>query len=141
MKKIISRFLVLFFCINLTAQENKKLFVGIYEKNKRGICGDYDFINMEVTTYAEYGTRRSQFKEAYKNSSALLVESHEAIIIFAYEKKMDGWNCKSDVRSYITAKSVEDCNKLLADKVAKSPKDFTTPPRVIFTWGKKKSTD
>ena len=137
MKKIFSAFFILLVFQIAGAQETKKLFVGIYE-NKRGICGDYDFINMEVTTYAEFNTRRTQFKEAYKNSSALLVESHEAIIIFAYEKKMDGWNCKSDVRSYITAKSVEDCNKLLADKVAKNPKDFTTPPKIIFTWQGKK---
>lgn len=58
-----------------------------------------------------------------------------------FSKKIAGWNCKSNVVSYITAKSIEDCNKLLADKLAKDPEDFTTPPKIIFTWGKIKKSE
>jgi len=47
---------------------------------------------------------------------------------------MAGWNCNSNVISIKTSKSVEDCFKQFADHQAKYPKDFTTQPKIIFTW-------
>nr|WP_315153973.1 hypothetical protein [uncultured Flavobacterium sp.] len=143
MKKIVSILFVLFFGINVLAQQAKKcLFIGIYEKNKRGICGDYEFVHEEIADYADFAIMRTKFYEAHKtNSKTVFVDADEAIIIYAYEKKISGWNCNSNVISYKTAKSIEDCNKLLADQLAKNPSDFTTRPETVFTWqGKNKNT-
>ena len=142
MKKLASILLILFFGINLFAQEAKKcLFIGIYEKTKRGICSDYEFVHEEIVDYADFAIKRTAFYEAHKtNSKTVFVDTNEAIIIYAYEKKISGWNCNSNVISYKTGKSMADCNKLLTDQLANNPSDFTTQPKTVFTWqGKNKN--
>lgn len=143
MKKLATILFVLFFGINLLAQEAKPcLFIGIYENNKRGICGDYEFVHEEIANYADFAIKRTAFYEAHKtNSKTVFIDVNEAIIIYDYEKKISGWNCNSNVISYKTGKSIADCNKLLTDQLANNPSDFTTQPKTVFTWqGKNKNT-
>lgn len=129
-------FILFFSSVQFLAQETKpRLFVGIYESGNRGICGDYDFVKEEVADYAEFVIRRKQFYETNKkNSYAMFIDNNEAIVIYRYESKISGWNCNSNVVSYKRAKTIEECQKLLSDQMAKNPKDFTTQPKTLFTW-------
>lgn len=144
MKSFLSIMILMLFSANLSAQEVKQfLFVGIYENTKRGFCADYKFITAPITSYKEYEHRRSQFysglaSDPKKISQTILVENNEVIIIFSYEKKAAGWNCKSNITSAIKAKSLEDCNKSLAAMVAANPADFATPPNIDLIWPPKK---
>ncbi|AWK06365.1 hypothetical protein HYN56_19895 [Flavobacterium crocinum] len=144
MKSLLSIMIIALFSVNLAAQDVKQfLFVGIYENTKRGFCGDYEYITAPVTSYKEYEHRRSQFNSGLasdpkKESKTILVENNEVVIIFSYEKKASGWNCKSNIKSSIKAKSLEDCKKSLEAMVAADPADFATPPKIDFIWPEKK---
>jgi len=119
------------------AQEVKPcLFIGTYEINKRGICGDYEMVHEQVMDYADFVIKRIQFQEEHKTQSpnTKFIDKNESVIAYQYEKKISGWGCNSDVISTKTGKSIEDCNQQLADQMAKYPKDFTTQPKIIFTW-------
>jgi hypothetical protein len=125
------------FCITVFAQETKPcLFIGTYEKNKKGICGDYELVHEEIKDYADYNIKRIQFQEEHKTQSpsTRFIDKNENVIAYQYEKKIAGWNCNSNVISTKTGKSIEDCYKQLADQQAKYPNDFTTQPKIIFTW-------
>ena len=137
-------FIFLFSSLQSLAQQTKpRLFVGIYETAKRGICSDYAYVKEEIADYAEFAIKRKEFYETYKtNSKTLFVDNNEAVIIYEYDKKISGWNCNSKVVSYKTGKTIEDCQKLLADQLAKNPSDFTTTPKMVFSWlGKPSSSE
>ena len=143
MKKIFTSLTLVFCCTNIFAQQAKScLFIGTYEKNKRGICGDYELVHEEIKDYTEYAIKRTQFQDEHKNQSpnTKFVSSNESVICYQYVKKNSGWNCNSNVISSKTGKSLEDCNKQLADQLAKYPKDFTTQPNNIYTWQGKGSS-
>lgn len=137
MKKTILTIVSILFCIIIFAQETKPcLFIGTYEKNKRGICSDYELVHEEINDYADYAIKRIQFQEEHKTQSpnTRFIDKNESVIAYQYEKKIAGWNCNSNVISTKTSKSIEDCYKQFADQQAKYPKDFTTQPKIIFTW-------
>lgn len=137
MRKTILTIVSLLFFITIFAQETKPcLFIGTYEKNKRGICGDYELVHEEIKDYAEYNIKRIQFQEEHKTQSpsTRFIDKNENVIAYQYEKKIAGWNCNSNVISTKTGKSIEDSYKQLADQQAKYPNDFTTQPKIIFTW-------
>ena len=143
MKKVFVLLALVIYCSNGFAQQTKKaLFIGIYEKNKRGICGDYEMVQMEVANYAEYAIKRIEFQEEYKkqNASTKFVDVNESVICYKYEKKISGWNCNSNVISVKIGKSLEDCNKQLANQLAQNTDDFTTPPITFFTWQSKSNS-
>lgn len=130
---------IISFLLSLTvfAQEVKPcLFIGTFEKNKRGICGDYELVHEVIKDYADYVIKRIQFQEEHKTQSpnTKFIDKNESVIAYQYEKKISGWNCNSNVISTKIGKSIEDCNKQLADQLAKYAKDFTTQPKIIFTW-------
>ena len=119
------------------AQETKPCqFIGTYEINKNGICGDYELVHEEVNDIADYNIKRTQFLEEHKSQSpsTRFVDKTENVIAYQYEKKIAGWGCNSNVISTKTSKSIEDCYKQFAEHQAKYPKDFTTQPKIIFTW-------
>jgi hypothetical protein len=137
MKKISLTIISFLFYFSVFAQEAKPcLFIGTYEKNKRGICGDYELVHEEIADYAEYAIKRIQFQEEHKTQSpsTKFVDKNESVIAYKYEKKISGWGCNSNVISTKIGKTIEECNKQLADQLAKSPKDFTTQPNIFFTW-------
>lgn len=137
MKKTSLTIIYFLFCLTIFAQEVKPcLFIGTFEKNKKGICGDYELVHEQVMDYADYVIKRIQFQEEHKTQSpnTKFIDKNESVIAYQYEKKISGWNCNSNVVSTKTGKSIEDCNKQLADQLAKYPKDFTTQPKIIFTW-------
>lgn len=137
MKKPILIIVSILFCVTVFAQETKPcLFIGTYEKNKKGICGDYELVHEEINDYADYIIKRIQFQEEHKTQSpsTRFIDKNESVIAYQYEKKIAGWNCNSYVISTKTSKSIEDCYKQFADQQAKYPKDFTTQPKIIFTW-------
>ena len=124
-------------CTNLFAQQAKPCqFIGLYDKNKRGICSDRAMISEEVKDYAEYMLKRATFIELHKkeNPNTRFITEKESVIVYEYEKKISGWNCNSRVISIKTGQSINDCNKQLADQLTKYPNDFTTQPKTIFTW-------
>lgn len=137
MKKTTLTIILFFFCITIFAQEAKPcLFIGTYEINKRGICGDYELVHEEVMDYADFVIKRIKFIEEHKTQSpsTKFVDKNESVIAYKYEKKISGWGCNSNVISTKIGKTIEECNKQLADQLAKSPKDFTTQPNIFFTW-------
>lgn len=137
MKKSILTLVFALFCTIIFAQETKPCqFIGIYEKNKKGICSDYELVHEEISDYADYVIKRIKFQEEHKSQSptTLFVNKNENVIAYQYEKKIAGWGCNSNVISTKTSKSIEDCYKQFAEHQAKYPKDFTTQPRIIFTW-------
>ena len=144
MKKTTLTIISLLFCLTIFAQEAKPcLFIGTYEINKRGICGDFELVHEQVMDYAEYIIMRIQFNEEHKIQSPTtkFIDKNESVIAYKYEKKISGWGCNSNVISTKIGKSIEECNKQLADQLAKSPKDFTTQPNIVFTWqGKSNGT-
>jgi hypothetical protein len=128
---------IFLFCTTLFAQEAKPcLFIGTFEKNKRGICGDYELVHEEVADYAEFVIKRIAFQKEHSTLSpnTKFIHANESVIAYQYEKKISGWGCNSTVISTKTGKSIEECNKQLTDHLAKNPKDFTTPPKTIFSW-------
>jgi len=143
MKKTILTLVFTLFCTIIFAQETKPCqFIGIYEKNKKGICSDYELLHEEISDYADYVIKRIKFQEEHKSQSptTLFVNKNENVIAYQYEKKIAGWGCNSNVISTKTSKSIEDCYKQFAEHQAKYPKDFTTQPKIIFTWqGREKS--
>lgn len=137
MKKTILLIVSTLFCIAIFAQETKPcIFIGLYDKNKRGICSDREIVHEEVKDYDEYVIKRNQFDEAHKtqNPNTRFIDKNENVIAYQYEKKIAGWKCNSNVIGIKTSKSIEDCYKQFADQQAKYPKDFTTQPKIIFTW-------
>lgn len=125
------------FCILIFAQEVKTcLFFGTFEKNKRGICGDYELVYEEINDYADFAKKRIQFQEEHKkqNPNTRFIDKNESVIAYQYEKKFAGWNCNATIISFKIGKSIEDCQKQLADQLAKYPNDFATQPKVIYTW-------
>jgi hypothetical protein len=126
-----------FLCFSVFAQEAKPcLFIGTFEINKRGICGDYELVHEQVMDYADFVIKRIKFIEEHKaqSPSTKFVDKNESVIAYKYEKKISGWGCNSNVISTKIGKTIEECNKQLADQLAKSPKDFTTQPNIFFTW-------
>ena len=124
-------------CLPVFAQEEKPcLFIGLYDENKRGICSDRAMEQENVSDYAEYLIKKEQFTEAHKTQkpATKFIDKDAAAITYRYEKEIVGWKCNSKVISIKTGKTIESCNQQLADQLAKSPKDFTTPPQTFFTW-------
>lgn len=137
MKIIVLTIISFLLCLTIFAQEAKPcLFIGTYEINKRGICGDFELVHEQVMDYADFVIKRAKFIEEHKTQSpnTKFIDKNESVIAYQYEKKISGWGCNSNVISTKIGKSIEDCNKQLADKLAKYPKDFTTQPKIIFTW-------
>lgn len=137
MKKMIVATATMFMCLNIFAQELKPcLFIGLYDENKRGICSDRAMEQESVSDYAEYVVKKEQFTEKHKTQkpTTKFIDKDVAVIIYRYEKEIVGWQCNSKVISIKTGKTIESCNQQLADQLAKSPKDFTTPPQTFFTW-------
>jgi len=137
MKKTVLTLITALCCLTIFAQEVKPcLFIGTFEKTKRGICGDYEMVHEEVMDYAEYVIKRIEFQEEHKsqNPNTKFIDKDESVIAYQYEKKISGWGCNSNVISTKVGKSIEDCNKQLADHLAKNPNDFTTQPHTVFTW-------
>jgi hypothetical protein len=137
MKKTTLTIILFFFCLTIFAQEAKTcLFIGTFEINKRGICGDYELVHEEVMDYADFVIKRIKFIEEHKTQSpsTKFIDKNESVIAYQYEKKISGWGCNSNVISTKTGKTIEECNKQLADQLEKFPKDFTTQPNIFFTW-------
>lgn len=137
MNKIVLTIFSFISCLTIFSQEVKPcLFIGTYEINKKGICGDYELVHEQVMDYADYVIKRIQFNEEHKTQSpnTKFIDKDESVIAYQYEKKISGWGCNSNVISTKIGKSIEDCNQQLADQLAKYPKDFTTQPNIIFTW-------
>ena len=137
--------LVIFICVNLFAQQAKPcLFIGLYDANKRGICSDREMVHEEIEDYFDYVVKSKAFNELHKtqNPNTRFIGPEECVITYRYEKEISGWKCNSNVVGIKTGKTLEDCNKQLADQQVKYPKDFTTAPNMLFTWqgkGKNKS--
>lgn len=128
---------IFLFCTTLLAQEtNSCLFIGTYEKNKRGICGDYELVHEEVADYAEFVFKRIAFEKEHttQRPNTKFINANESVIAYQYEKKVSGWGCNSTVISTRTSKSLDECNRLMEADVAKYPNDFTTQPKAIFSW-------
>lgn len=137
MKKTSLTLISLFFCLTIFGQEAKPcLFIGTFEKNKRGICGDYELVHEQVMDYANFVIKRIEFQEKHKTQSpnTKFIDKNQSVIAYQYEKKISGWGCNSNIISTKIGKSIEDCNKQLADHLVKNPNDFTTQPKIIFTW-------
>lgn len=135
--KSIFTFITLLLAGAVMAQDNKPcLFIGLYDGNKRGICSDREMVYEEIEDYFDYIIKSKAFDAAHKteNPNTRFIDSKETVIAYRYEKKIVGWPCNSNVVGIKTAKSIEDCNKQLADQFTKYPKDFTTSPVTYFTW-------
>jgi len=137
MKKTFLTSIYFFLILNIFAQETKLcLFIGTYEKTKRGICGDYELVHEEVADHAEYVIKRIAFEKEHKNQwpSTKFISSKECVIAYQYMKKVSGWNCNSTVIATRTSKSLEECQKRMDESVAKYPNDYLTHPNPIFSW-------
>ena len=139
--KILTLYTTLFLvCSNIFAQEVKPcLFIGLYYSNKKGVCSDRAMMNEGVADHADYAEKRTAFMNAPQKEHAqtYFVAANEAVIAYEYEKRIAGWNCNIKIISVKTGKTIENCKQQLADYLAKSPKDFTTKPIIIFEWAGK----
>lgn len=137
MQKSISVIPLLLLCFNLFAQDAKPcLFVGLYDSNKKGVCSDRAMLHEDVADFAAYNIKRTAFMAGHQkeNPQTYFIAANECIIAYEYEKRIVGWGCNAKVISTKRGKTIEDCNKQLADQLAKYPKDFTSQPNTIFTW-------
>jgi hypothetical protein len=137
MKKIILAIATMLICLNIFAQEAKPcLFIGRYDKVKKGVCSDRTWVHEGVKDIQEYQQKRKQFLEEHKadNCATEFISSKESVIVYEYQKRIGGWNCSPVVISLKKGPTIEDCNEQLAKQLAKYPKDFTTQPNTIFTW-------
>ena len=93
MKKLILTAISTLMCLINFAQEVKPcLFIGRYDKEKKGIvCSDRDWAHEGVMDYKEYEQIRKQFKEEHKtdNSDPVFISEKESVIV--YESKKDSW--------------------------------------------------
>lgn len=131
-------FIILLLLACTAMAQNKKpcLFIGLYDGNKRGICSDREMVYEDIEDYFDYLIKRKAFDEAHKtqNPNTRFIDAKESVIAYRYQKKMAGWSCSSSIIGIKTAKSIEDCNKQLADHLTRHPNDFTTSPLTYFTW-------
>ena len=124
-------------CLNIFAQDVQPCqFIGLYASNKKGVCSDRAMMNEGVADNAAYYVKRKTFMTDHEKDhpQTYFVAANEAVIAYEYEKRIAGWGCNAKVISIKKGKSLEDCNKQLADHLAKAPNDFATPPNTIFTW-------
>jgi|GEM_PF-3371070 len=137
MKKLILIITSIFLCINIFAQEeNTCQFIGLYDQKNSGNCIERQFVHEDVLDFADYNSKKKQFIETHKkeNPNTRFIKAQESIIAYKFEKGMAGSKCNSIAIGIKSGKSIEDCNKQLADHLAKYPKDFLTQPYTIFTW-------
>ena len=144
MKKIIlSISLIAFSWMTVSAQGSKPgHFIGTYDKDeggKTGVCSDRGLERQEVADSKEYQILTNDFRQKYKTQSptTYLISGDEAFIVYEYETRVGGWNCTIKTIRVKTGKTIENCKQKLADDLAKSPKDFTTQPVIIFEWAGK----
>lgn len=124
-------------CFKLFAQEIKPcLFIGRYDKVKKGICSDRAFVKEGVNNIQEYEERRKQFLEEHKteNASTNFVSSKQCVIIYEFQQKISGWDCSPSVYSVKIQPTIESCEKEMAVYLAKYPKEFITQPKVVYKW-------
>ena len=137
MKKLILSACLIFVCSNIFAQDVQTCqFIGLYASNKKGVCSDRAMMNEGVADNAAYYVKRKTFMTDHEKDhpQTYFIAANEAVIAYEYEKRIAGWGCNAKVISIKKGKSLEDCNKQLADHLAKAPNDFATPPNTIFTW-------
>lgn len=129
--------------INILAQESKPcLFIGRYDKVKKGICSDRTWVHEEIKDMQEFELRKKQFREEHKtdNPATEFVSSKQCVIVYEFQKKISGWDCNPSVHSLRIGTSIESCEKELAAYVVKYPNEFKTQPNIIFTWQGKGET-
>ena len=119
-------------CFNLFAQEVKPcLFIGRYDKVKKGICSDRAFVKEGVNDIQEYEEKRKAFLLQYKgeNPSTNFVSTKQCVVVYEYQQKISGWDCSPSVYSVKIQATIESCEKEMAVYLAKYPKDFKTQPK------------
>jgi hypothetical protein len=96
-KKLLFLITFLITGFNVFAQEVIKpcLFIGIYDKEKKGICSDKTWIHEEILDRTEYEQKRLEFKEAHKldesfSTSTIFVSEKQCVIVYEYIKKYQG---------------------------------------------------
>ncbi len=137
MIKLILPACLIFVYSNIFAQDVSPCqFIGIYDIDKKGVCSNRAMKTEGVADNAEYYVKRTAFNNDHQKEhpQTYFVAANEAIIVYEYETRIAGWGCNAKVISKKIGKTLEDCNKQLADHLAKAPNDFATPPNTIFTW-------
>lgn len=89
------------------------LFIGIHdnrEANKNYWCFDNVFEQKEIKTQEEYSFLKNEFIEKYQglNPTTKLIKSNESCVIYEFEKKVDGFNCKKKVVWWTVGRSLLD---------------------------------
>ena len=123
--------------LSIIAQDAKpNMFIGRYDKVKKGVCSDRGFVQEQILDYTEYEQRRKMFFEEHKtdNPAAEFVSNKECVIVYEYKKRIAGWNCSPTIIGFKKGPTIENCKEQLASQQAKYPNDFTTSPNYVFTW-------
>lgn len=137
MKKTILTTILLLLCLNLLAQvKNPCHFIGLYDSNGKGVCSDRAMEHEDVADMTEYYTKRMAFMNAHTKQSpqTYFIDVKETAVAYEYQKHVGGWNCDIKVISVKKGKSLEECQQIMADQLAKNPSDFKTQPSATFTW-------
>jgi hypothetical protein len=137
MKKITSTAILFLLCLNLFAQDKKPChFIGLYDSNGKGVCSDRAMEHEDVADMTAYYTKRTEFMNAHnkQNPQTYFIDIKETVVTYEYQKHVGGWNCDIKVISVKKGKSLEECQQIIADQLAKNPSDFKTQPTATFTW-------
>jgi hypothetical protein len=137
MKKIILYFILTLSCVQIYAQDVKRcFFVGRYESNKRGFCGDQEVVTEEIEDYFDFVIKSKAFEAEHKSQKPLtnFISQDESVIIYRYDKIYSAWSCTSNVIGLKTGKSIEDCKNQLSTNLEKFPLDFSTTPNIMISW-------
>lgn len=137
-KKSISLIVFTVICLNLFAQETKPfLFIGRYNTNKTN-CSNQGWVHKEVKDRQEYELERLQYREEHKADVGMTyptdcVSEKECVIVYEVTRINGAFNCTQTFINYIKGFSIENCKEQLAARVAESPKDYPTQPKIIFS--------
>lgn len=137
MKKTILTTAAILLFLNIFAQEEKPcLLIGRYNTEKSFMCSPRAWISEGVNDRQEYAIKSKQFMEEHKTSNpgVEFVSEKECVIIFEFNKKSSGFDCKPLVQGIIKAATLEKCEEKFNVLLSKDSKDYATPPKIVFSW-------
>jgi hypothetical protein len=113
-------------------------FLGYYDYKPPGEkCSSRAFETKPVNSVAEFRTMEKAFKAAHPDpvqTICWLLNPDEAAVVYEWQLKSVTGNCTITSVSHLTASTVAQAREFLAQRVAKEPKLFLTPPKIVFTW-------
>lgn len=131
--------LTLLFLKGNAQSTNSCRFIGLYNKENKGVCSNRAYIQENIIDYKEFRIRERLFYEEHKKDepTMVFVAANESIIVYGFQQNVAGWGCTIEVVSYMKGKTIDECEEMLMQQVNKHPRDYKTPPKTLYASGMK----